>query len=123
MVHSLIFLYCSVSLIGSCLSFIKRSHTLTMDVQDPATLLKLPSERRKTSPGKLKLQSSVSYCNTKSNFLQQDTECDYATEEMCINENDNLFCAPLLSGCPCNEGEVKCGGIEGRWAGYCTTVC
>ena len=66
-----------------------------MDVQDPATLLKLQSKRRKTTPGKLKLQSSVYNLNTKSNFLQQDAQCDYATEEMCIDEND-IYSVPLF---------------------------
>ena len=56
-------------------------------------------------------------------FIQQDAECDFMTEELCIDENDNLFCAPLETGCPCNAGEVKCGAIEGLWAGYCTTLC
>lgn len=49
---------------------------------------------------------------------------DEAGEETCYDENYNPTGCSLVSegGCPCPEGEVKCGGND-WYAGTCTTLC
>merc|ERR1719491_1682412 len=51
--------------------------------------------------------------------------CDWATEELCYDGAlfpDGTCVAYADGGCPCPEGEVKCGADD-DWSGYCTTVC
>jgi len=53
------------------------------------------------------------------------SSCNGFKEETCYDEEGNEFCAPRGDGgCPCPEGEEKCGAIE--WLGFtgtCTKVC
>lgn len=44
--------------------------------------------------------------------------------QTCYDENyDPSYCAYVdEGGCPCPEGQIKCGGTE-DWAGYCTEAC
>lgn len=52
--------------------------------------------------------------------------CCTSEEELCMDADYNpTGCAAFADGgCPCPEGEVKCGGIP-EWyiPGYCTEVC
>ena len=52
--------------------------------------------------------------------------CDSETEEMCFDENyDPISCAAIADGgCPCPEGEERCGANEASgYLGYCAKVC
>lgn len=54
--------------------------------------------------------------------MQQDEECDWATEETCYDESWNqVGCASYESGgCPCPTGQERCGGVpEWGYLGYC----
>mmetsp|Transcript_20760 Transcript_20760/g.39422 ORF Transcript_20760/g.39422 Transcript_20760/m.39422 type:complete len:882 (+) Transcript_20760:148-2793(+) len=51
--------------------------------------------------------------------------CDWSTEETCYSEVtwEPESCALISEGgCPCPEGQIKCGAFPG-YAGYCTEVC
>ena len=54
----------------------------------------------------------------------QDITCDPATQEQCYDENFSpVSCANVSDGgCPCPDGEVKCGAFQG-YAGWCTPLC
>lgn len=45
-------------------------------------------------------------------------------QEQCFDENYDVSSCALIAqgGCPCPEGQTKCGSTE-KWAGYCTDVC
>ena len=52
--------------------------------------------------------------------------CDDATEETCYDENYiPSSCAKITDGgCPCPDGEEKCGAdVDFGWPGYCTALC
>jgi len=52
--------------------------------------------------------------------------CDDATEETCYNDEWNAESCKAIAegGCPCPEGEVKCGADEMYgYPGYCSAVC
>ena len=68
-----------------------------------------------------KLDSSNALRNFKPAFMQQDDiDCDWTSEETCYDENYNAVdCVPYADGgCPCPEGQERCGAYEG-YAGYC----
>ena len=50
--------------------------------------------------------------------------CDSNVEQTCYDENyEPYYCALIEDGgCPCPEGQERCGGDDG-WAGTCTEVC
>jgi len=51
--------------------------------------------------------------------------CDETTEETCYSQDtwEPESCALISDGgCPCPDGETKCGTFPG-YAGYCTPVC
>eukprot|EP01082_Thalassiosira_pseudonana_P006863 g14965.t1 g14965 contig21:262136-264265(+) len=58
--------------------------------------------------------------NFKAVLLQDHVDCDWGTEETCYDNDFNPSSCSLISegGCPCSEGEIKCGGSE-FWSGYC----
>jgi len=47
-------------------------------------------------------------------------QCDWETQDSCFDDNWIVTsCAPISDGgCPCKEGELKCGAMDG-WAGWC----
>eukprot|EP00569_Conticribra_weissflogii_P006955 CAMPEP_0171333602 /NCGR_PEP_ID=MMETSP0878-20121228/4101_1 /TAXON_ID=67004 /ORGANISM="Thalassiosira weissflogii, Strain CCMP1336" /LENGTH=327 /DNA_ID=CAMNT_0011834549 /DNA_START=81 /DNA_END=1064 /DNA_ORIENTATION=+ len=51
--------------------------------------------------------------------------CDPETEQTCYDSNWNpLWCAKIAwGGCPCPDGQVKCGSRTSRSAGFCTDIC
>ncbi len=58
--------------------------------------------------------------------------CDSITEEICVEYGDgygqpftNQYCAAIAEGgCPCPEGQEKCGAdLANNSPGYCTDVC
>lgn len=50
-------------------------------------------------------------------------ECEWETEETCFDETWAVSgCAPWSEGCPCTDGEVKCGASD-EWPGFCTAIC
>ena len=54
--------------------------------------------------------------------MQQDEqlECNWMSEDSCYDENYNVVdCVPYADGgCPCPEGQEKCGAVLG-YSGYC----
>eukprot|EP01083_Nonionella_stella_P095428 267916_1 len=51
--------------------------------------------------------------------------CDVRTEETCYDDmtNEAITCARYdEGGCPCPDGQVKCGANEFS-SGYCTSLC
>lgn len=53
-------------------------------------------------------------------------ECDGSTEETCLSDDGaEYYCAKYVDGgCPCLEGEEKCGADEELGLpGYCTDLC
>jgi len=55
------------------------------------------------------------------------TSCDWETEETCYDENYTATSCAKISGggCPCSEGEEKCGAFDGHdgWCQSATEVC
>lgn len=53
-----------------------------------------------------------------------DVCCDGITEETCMGDDGELYCAKYSEGgCPCeDDDDVKCGYSE-YFPGYCTKVC
>ena len=65
------------------------------------------------------------FCANLSDDCPPEVCCDIQTEETCFNKTtwDPIGCARFdEGGCPCPDGEVKCGANEFS-SGYCTTVC
>lgn len=52
------------------------------------------------------------------------TLCCGEGEQTCYDDNYDASSCALIEegGCPCPEGQVKCGGTD-DWAGYCTETC
>jgi len=80
--------------------------------------------KREMAAKKLQLQSWGSLRSFKPSFMEQSVECDYYNEETCYDENyDAVSCARYEDGgCPCPEGQQKCGADE-TYTGYCATLC
>mmetsp|Transcript_29535 Transcript_29535/g.60367 ORF Transcript_29535/g.60367 Transcript_29535/m.60367 type:complete len:198 (+) Transcript_29535:2129-2722(+) len=54
-----------------------------------------------------------------------DVCCDPWTEETCYSQYTGQpeTCSSFADGgCPCPEGQVKCGAVDG-YPGYCTSIC
>ncbi|KAL7549811.1 hypothetical protein ACHAWF_013065 [Thalassiosira exigua] len=65
------------------------------------------------------------YCAPLSSECPPEVCCDFRTEETCFNRTTwhPVSCARLdEGGCPCPEGEVKCG-FNDFSSGYCTSLC
>jgi len=61
-----------------------------------------------------------------SGYCTSEVCCDYEEEETCYDEYYiATSCAKISEGgCPCPEGEEKCGAdAESGYSGYCTQVC
>lgn len=80
--------------------------------------------KREMAAKKLQKKSTNALRSFTPSFVQQD--CNWLTEETCYDENNNVIgCEPYESGgCPCPEGQEKCGAIPAwNYPGYCTAVC
>ena len=63
--------------------------------------------------------------NARDAYLT-DVDCDWSVEETCYDGNwTAVSCARYdEGGCPCPEGDEKCGAeIEFGWPGWCTPIC
>lgn len=59
--------------------------------------------------------------------IEHEYCCDWDSEDTCYDDNWNVVgCVPYADGgCPCPEGQEKCGALWPKFyeAGYCTEFC
>jgi hypothetical protein len=115
------FIFHFVSLVAG----VAASESSAFDSKSSASLALLKAQHFKTKremlAKKQNLHSANALRNFKPSFMQQDVlECDWANEEECYDDNWNVVdCVPYVDGgCPCPEGQEKCGAFQG-YTGYC----
>ncbi len=81
------------------------------------------SKTKKKKNEKERTQVRCGFSETDPGYCA-DVCCDEITEETCVGDDGELYCAKYSDGgCPCeDEDDVKCGYSE-NFPGYCTKVC